>query len=141
MGAKMAFEIGTIKTDAELEVNGAWTTDLGHGLKLFLGRIGNRSYQRLVREYAASQRSALGPVEINEDEATAELLRIYAETILLGWEGLEEGGETLEYSKDTAIRLLEEYPDFFRLVRAEASKIEWFRAKQIEEDAGNSQGV
>lgn len=134
----MAFDLKKIETDLALEVSGAWTQDLGGGLKLKLARIGNRNYNRELAAVAKTRTDAFGNLEFEgDDEANEAFIRIVAKTVLLDWEGLEEEGVPVQYSEDEAARIMQQYPEFMRLVTAQAKRLDLFRNKRIEDAAGN----
>jgi len=133
----MGFDLNKIATDGDAEVNGVWTPDLGDGLKLKIARINNPHYAREVMRFAKEHTNAFNTLDIDADEDDEALIKIYAQTILLDWEGLEEDGKEVVYSIDEAFRIMHKYRDFYLLVKTEASKVEYFRLKKIEEDSGN----
>ena len=61
-----------------------------------------------------------------------------AETVLLGWDGLEEDGKAVPYSIVEAERVMIDYPDFRDIVMDIASDLDMYRAAQDEETAKNS---
>lgn len=132
----MGFDLKDIKTDRDAEVQGVWTPDLGKGLKLKLGRMGNVEYEKGILKYTQEHMNAFGQLDMEQDVAQDALLDVYARTILLGWEGLSENEVQVEYSYDNAVRIMREYPEFFKLVKAQASRLELFKTKATEEDAG-----
>jgi hypothetical protein len=71
----------------------------------------------------------------NEKLVTSLVVETMAETILLGWKGLEYKGKALEYSKENAVTLLE-VKDFRKRIGNIADSAESFRLKD-EEEAGN----
>lgn len=89
-------------------------------------------------------------LEILDDEvAERELIQIYAETVILGWEQgpldkPEEGvipgpdGKDLPFSRDNTIKLLMDLPELFTDIRTQSTKLALFREALKAEDAGNS---
>lgn len=86
---------------------------------------------RTIRESVASP----------EDDLTLEqqqdvLCRTFAECVLLGWEGLTENGEPVEYSKEKAVEWLsaKDKERFFNKVYAESKKFANFKAERLEKE-------
>ena len=123
-------------TDEKLEEDGTWT-EIGPKTRLLVARLGNPRYRaafkRLSRPYQAQiDRNSL-PEEIQEQI----LIKSLAETVLLGWEGLEEGGQPLAYSKETALRLLTDLKDFRDDVLTLARQAEAYRVQALEDAVKN----
>lgn len=126
----------TFKTDETLENEGAWV-DIGEGCELLIARVGNKAYQKMFQKLTQPhrkliQRNKLDP-QILEDLG----IQCFARTILLGWRGLKEDGNEVEYSVDAAQRLLTEYKDFRELVAELANEAATFREELDEEDVKN----
>lgn len=134
----MGFEISKLATDRTAEVVGTWTEDLGAGLKLLVAREGNARFTDEMRKAVKMRAGAGGLGELTAEAAAEIAVDVYARTILLGWEGLEENGKPVTYSVEEAKRLLEQYPDFFKLVQTQARRVDLFRAQKRKEAEGNS---
>lgn len=121
-------------TDAEAEVEGVWH-DLGDGARIRVARTGNPEYQQALRRVIGPYRLQMKRGTLSTDRLRALNIEIEAETILLDWEGLEEGGKKIKYSTENAARLLEEYPDFRQVVQELADELTHYRNGAAEEDA------
>ncbi|GLK78040.1 hypothetical protein GCM10008171_32940 [Methylopila jiangsuensis] len=102
--------------NARLE-EGAWVGDIPEleGVRLHVRGLGNTDFRRLQNKLvmAVPRKNRRNGLSL-EDQARIEA-RCLAETVLLGWEGLEnEDGSPLDYSPVEALRLLSN-PDFVRL--------------------------
>lgn len=128
----MSFDIAKLATDQGRENEGTWI-DVGDDCRLCIARVGNRRYTDEVSKIARKNNVAT----LDNDTARKKMIDVYARTILLGWEGLQENGEDVPYTQENARRMLTEYPDFFRMIEAEASNAEHFRRSNVEETAGN----
>ena len=74
------------------------------------------------------------------DEAVAErlLAEVYAETVLLGWDGIRDrDGQEIAFTAQAAARLLTELPELFRDIQEQAQKAANFRATELAETAKN----
>ena len=125
----------TFATDEVAESEGRWFP-LSKKAKVLVARTGNPNYIKALRQRMKDNQ--IDP-EDNSDEneklVTSLVVDTMAETILLGWKGLEYKGKALEYSKENAVTLLE-VKDFRKRIGNIADSAESFRLKDGEE-AGN----
>ena len=125
----------TFATDEVAESEGRWFP-LSKKAKVLVARTGNPNYIKALRQRMKDNQ--IDP-EDNSDEneklVTSLDVDTMAETILLGWKGLEYKGKALEYSKENAVTLLE-VKDFRKRIGNIADSAESFRLKD-EEEAGN----
>ena len=127
------------KTDAKVEVEGVWL-DYDSGVKIRTARAGgaNKRYlkamERLSRKYKRQLNLEILPFEVQN-----RLLReVYAETVILGWEGVtnedlgSDDEETMNdevlFSRDNCLRLFEELPELFKDVQESSSTLAIWRA-------------
>lgn len=134
-------DIGRFRTDLDREVEGVWV-DIGKGAKLKIARIGNPKYKEVFSEQAKPYRRQIRSGNLSDEVAERILAKSLAETVLLDWEGLEENGEPLPYSKKAALDLLTnpQYKDFRDLVAELGNEAELFHQKEEEEAEGNLPG-
>lgn len=130
-------KLSRFTTDSTLELNGVWV-DIGEGAKLLVARVGNPRYRErlraLMKPYKRQVRTDTLPEDLSEDM----VLRAFSETILLGWEGLEdEDGKAVPYSREKAYELLRDLRDFRAIVAEIAQEQETYRAMEAEAE-GNS---
>jgi len=127
-------------TDADVESKGL-VIDYGDGIRLRIARAGgsNKAYLRAVEKLSRKYRQQIQLDIISGDES-AELFReIYAETIVLGWEGVtDREGKAVPFSRDACIKLFEDLPDLFDDVFRQARRMDLFRSFTNEADAKNS---
>jgi len=134
----------TFKTDKNLETAGV---DLSYGenskgeeMLITIARAGgsNKAFQKAM---AAKTRPLRRQIETNtasEDVLNKIVVEVYAETVVLGWKGIEdEKGNDLPFSKENVIKLFTDLPDLFTDVRGQAQEISIFRAEIMEGVAKN----
>lgn len=131
-------KISQFKTDRKAELAGVWKA-IGDGAEVLVARAGNPRHRmasrRAYRPHLAQVRAGTLDAEVS-DRIEAEII---AETILLGWKGLQdERGQEIPFSRSAAAQLLTDYPDFRRLVADLADDMEAFRAELLEDAAGKS---
>lgn len=123
-------------TDQSKERDGVWH-DMGEGMKMLIARIGNPNYQKRFQALSKPHRRALRRGTLSDDIAEQLLIRCLAETIVLGWEGVEEKGKEIPHSVDNAVRVLTDYPDLRNYVNDIANEMEGYKADEDEEAIDN----
>ena len=104
-------KLGSIKTDLAKVEHGMWIDnipDMGD-LRLKVRPIGNPDYRRLYGQLVeATPRSQKRGGQITDFAVRQDIAaRALADTVLLGWDGLEgDDGKPLPYSADKAKELL-----------------------------------
>jgi hypothetical protein len=122
------------KTDKTKEDEGVWQ-DIGDDASVLVARAGNANYRRIFRLKTKGMERRLGTMK--ESDATKLLIECEAEALLLGWKGFTANGAPLEYSRDAAIRLLTDLPDFRRQILALADDFALFREHQDDDAVKN----
>lgn len=128
-------ELSKFKQDTDKTENGTWV-DVGDGLLLLIAKSGNRkslaAYQRLMKPYKQMQERGMMP----EDKVRELNVRLVAESILLGWQGLTDNGVTVPYSPEKAYEILSDpaFSELLSLVQNLSSEPEVFKS---EDPAGN----
>ena len=122
-------------TDEKLEVEGRWF-DLSKTAKVRVARSGNPQYVKMLRKKLDENRIDLDSQGDEANEIAEKLMvDVMADTILLGWEGLEFQGKPIEYSRLNS-RLLLKVKDFRKKISGFSESFEAFKVK-AQEDLGN----
>jgi len=95
----------------------------GHNFRKVLGANYNWADAEGITREGAKYFKDLPAIEANK-----KIYRLYADSLLLDWEGVTEGGKKLKYTPDAAFDLLVEYDDFAQFVIASAIDV---RKKQL----------
>lgn len=141
----MPFDLSNIRTDPKKALDGVWMKlDPEGTVKLLIARANNPKFQAFLQEKALGK-GKVTPRKLREMISTvsnansALMTEAIAKFILLGWEGLKEDGNVVEYSVQEAIRVLGDprYSEFKDIVLEMAQDTEEFREDAIEEVAGN----
>lgn len=119
------------KTNKELEEGGVWV-DIGDGGSLKVARAGNKKALAHSRLVAKPHMAQITYGKLSDEVATELAVEVLAECILLDWKGMTEGGKPLPYSKESAIRMLRDYPDFRDMVSQIANERKTFQ-REVEE--------
>jgi len=122
---------GTVKA---METEG-FDLQFGPDTVVRIARAGgaNVRYENAMRKHSEPYRRAIAAGTLDDDLAQKLWQRIYAESIVLGWSGVEIDDEPIPYTVDNAIRLFNELPEFWRIVREEATKLANFRQEDTAE--------
>lgn len=143
MGLKSQFA-----TDKNLEISGI---ELDYGdFNITIARAGgsNQRYNKVLEKKTKPHQRALQNDALDSSIADKLLRETYAETIVLGWEGvklsdlrdLEDGEEDTELpcTRENVIGIFEAYPDLYADIQRQASSLALFRKDIIQANAGNS---
>lgn len=128
------------RTDAQMEASQGIELDYGDGVKIRIHRAGgaNQKYHKALRAKLASNRRALDDV-IDEQTARKNLAEIYAEAIIVGWEGItDEEGNALDFNKANCVKVMCDLPELFRDIQDAANNAAMFRKHEQEQDKKNS---
>lgn len=110
--------------------------------RIKVAKIGTLKYQNVVTRLSKPYQSRIRNNRLTPEDATHLTAQVLAECILLAWEGLEEEGISVIYSRAEALRLLETYVDFRAFVETCANDTEEFQEAGIiadgDADAKNS---
>jgi hypothetical protein len=133
------------KTNAKLESEGV---DIQYGrnskkqpITIKLARAGgkNSAYNKMLEFKTKPHRRAIQTGTIDLETANGIFHEVYAETVVKGWENMEdENGKPLPYSKENVIKLFVDLPDFFAEMKEMATGFALWREQELEDDLGNS---
>ena len=123
------------ETDKEIEQTGI---DLRYSddTVLTIARAGG-SNKKYLKAAEKAQRK-LQVRRPNNEEALEILREIYADCVVLKWEGVtDREGKPLECTKENKLQLFRDLPDLFADIRVQAENADLFRKAELEKDAGN----
>lgn len=121
--------------DENKELNGKWMP-LGDA-KLLVARAGNRKYVKMLGTEVELHQKALDVKDEAADALSDRIMvKVLANTILLGWENIKYDGAELEYSLENAVKLLS-LKEFRREVMKMADDFNAFKLAQQEESEKN----
>lgn len=129
-------------TSDDKELNGT-IVEIEKGVTLTVARHANRRYNRriikLFQEHAdvLNTQAEDGP-EKDAADAMSDMVmaQLYAETVLLGWNGLEYKGKPIEYSRENAEMMLR-HREFRNFVEGHARNVDNFKLAFEEEQEKN----
>lgn len=134
----------TFKTDRNLETSGVWLNygpnSKGGDQRIKVARAGgaNKSFQKALTTKMRPFRRQLETGTMDVAVADTLMLDVYAETVVLGWENIEDqDGNELPFSVENVKQLFADLPDLAADVRSQAQEIAIFRADIAEASAKN----
>lgn len=128
------------ETDTDAEVDGQWVRGIREGMNVLVARWGNTRYRKMFQRLIKPVRQQFDRGTLSDEEITKLTTQCMAETILLDWDGpafVTREGEPLEFSREAAVQLMTDLPDFRDELVALARETETFRIAAREESAGN----
>ena len=128
------------ETDTDAEVDGQWVRGIREGMNVLVARWGNPRYRKMFSKLIKPVRQQFDRGTLSEEEITKLTTQCMAETILLDWDGpafVTREGEPLEFSREAAVKLMTDLPDFRDELVALARESETFRIADREESVGN----
>lgn len=128
------------KTDQILETQGI-ILDLGDCGKFKIARAGgaNKKFAQKFQAVTKPYRRAIQTETIDADLANKLMRQAYADSVVLGWEGVTgPDGQPLPFSRENVLKVLEDLPSLFDEIRRFAEDAAAFRQQVLAADAGNS---
>lgn len=132
------------KTDGSLEKSGILIeygqTETGNPICIRIARAGgaNKAYEKRMEAEVKPYRRMIQNETIEKALIDRILRKVFAETVVLGWENVEdETGKAIPFSVDNCIKLFEDLPDLFKDIQEQAQRAALFRAEIREGDAKN----
>lgn len=98
------------KVVTEMEQRGKWFDY--DGARLLVASTNSTAYQERLNELQRPHLRAMRKGRFSNKLARKLAIEAMADTILLGWEGVELNGKPLEYSREAALKALTDYPKF-----------------------------
>lgn len=131
-------------TDPALEIDGVpvnyGKNSKGQPTIITVARAGGRNsaHQKRANVIYKPVRRQLQNENIDEDVLMELTRKLYAETVVKGWSGVEDKeGQELPFSVENCIKLFEDLPDIFLDIKKLADEMQIFRVAAVEDDAKN----
>jgi hypothetical protein len=127
------------RTDPKAEKDGV-VLDYGEGGRIRIARAGgsNKAYLSAIEKMHRKYRKQIQLNILSEDVSQRILREIFADTVILGWEGVTgPDGKDLDFTRANVLKVLEDLPDLFADIREQASSAALFRETLEEIDSGN----
>ena len=132
------------KTDNNLEKEGILleygTNSQGNPICIRVARAGggNVAYAKRMEARVKPYRRQIQNETMETSLIDRILKEVYAETVVLGWENVEdEKGDPLPFSTENCIKLFDDLPDLFKDIQEQSQRAALFREELREADAKN----
>lgn len=139
------FEINSLRTDENLEVQGVWRvigrdSKTGVESRIKVARSGNKEFNRLLRNKVKANKAVIEQEDDLSFDVQEELaIEVYAATILMDVENISFGGKPIEKYTPALGRELLKIKDFRNKVKSFAEDDDAYRVKPVQEEAlGNA---
>ncbi len=112
----------------------------GKPMEVRIARAGgsNVRYSKVLEHKIKPYRRQLQNETLDSNIQDRILREVYAETVILGWENMEDKeNNDLSFSRENVLFLLADLPDWFKDVQEQANKFALFRLEDLKEDAKN----
>ena len=127
-------------TDLKAETDG-FVHRVSDKISFTLARAGgaNARFSKAMEVKTRPYRRQIAEDTMDIALANTLLIEAFAETVVLGWEGItdKETGEEIPCTPEAAVKLLTALPDLFNELREAAAKQSNFRVAEVLEDVGN----
>lgn len=132
------------KTDKALETKGIWLdygeNDKGKNMRVLVARSGgqNKRFSKALEQATRPYRAAIQNNSLPDNIADKIYLGVFVDTVLLDWENIpDEKGNIVPFSRDAAKSLLNDLPEWFADIKAQAGNMSLFREEEAEADTKN----
>jgi hypothetical protein len=125
----------TFGTDDNLENEGIFL-EVEEGIRFKVRRMGgkNKKYSERMAKISRPYKRQLEQGTLEEHMAKSLLKKAFVDACLCGWEGVtDKENRPLVYSKENALKLFDDLPDLFDLLREEADKLINFQEEEKED--------
>lgn len=134
----MGFDLEEFAADETKELEGVWVYfDTEETQGLLIAEAWNENFMKAFRKFPRGfqNRARLGTLDTKTDRRTWH--KLLAETILLDWKGISEGGKAIKYDPKVAAEKMTKYKKFLKFVWDTASEESLYMKEQAEEDEKN----
>ena len=98
----------------------------------------NIRYAKLLEAAIKPYRRQLQNETMDNGVAEDITMRVYAQSVVLGWEGVEdENGNNMEFTVENCMKLFKDLPDLWADIQSQATRAALFRQDILEADAKN----
>lgn len=134
----------SFKTDANLEKLGIeleyGENSKGQPILIRIARAGgaNSAYNKRLEVLTKPYRRQIQTETIDNKVLEKIVAQAFAETVVLGWEGVEdEDNNELTFSVNNVVKLFNDLPDLYKDIQEQAQKTALFRQEILEADSKN----
>lgn len=123
--------------DKDLQKDGKWLEFDGYKVLVAYAGDGNKKYENLLEKLCAPYQDKLSRKKVSKatrKKVHEAVVKTYARTIVLGWEGIKRGSTVVEYSQKVCEEILTELPEFFSEIHSFANELSNYQDDCIDDD-------
>lgn len=112
----------------------------GQPITIRVARAGgsNAQYQKRMEALVKPYRRQIQTETIDPKQVEKLIRQVYAETVVLGWENVEDAdGKPMPFTRENCLKLFEDLPDLFADIQEQAQRAALYRTEIREAEAGN----
>lgn len=128
----------------DLQKDGKWVDFDGYKVLIAYAGEGNAKYETVLERKCLPYQKKLARKKVSKDtrkKVHEAIVSTYAQTVVLGWEGIKRGGKEVVYSAKTCEEILLELPPFFSEVHDFANDLSNFQDEFDDGDDGDDEEV
>lgn len=121
----------------DLQKEGKWVEFDGYKVLIAYAGEGNPKYETVLERKCLPYQKKLARKKVSKDtrkKVHEAIVATYAQTVVLGWEGIKRGGKLLEYSPKLCEEILLELPPFFSEIHDFANDLSNFQDESEDDD-------
>lgn len=130
----MKTNLDSFKTDSDIEKDGIWfkiNDETGFLISRF-GGYNSPKVKAAMAKYFKPYAYQIQQDTLDVEKEKEIMVRVFVESCMLDWKGIEVDGKPAAFDKDLAVKILTPVPDLFNALREYASDYKNYR-----EDLGN----
>lgn len=98
----------------------------------------NKAYTKYSEQALKPYRRQIQLKTLPQEKDEEIYLDVFVTTIIKGWSNVQdENGNSLEYTKPNAKKLMQDLPEVYKALREAAANVELYKLEALEEDAKN----
>lgn len=139
-GLYQAFE-----TNKDLESSGIeldyGKNSKGEPIRIKIARAGgaNKRFAKVLDRLLRPYKRQLANDQLSDDVAKDVMIQAYADSVVLGWEGVEDRqGNPMDFTRENVVKLFTDLPELFLDVQQQSQKAALFLVDILEGEQGNS---
>jgi len=95
----------------------------------------NKQYERSKGRFSKPHLRQIQAGTASEADLEDMLMKVYADSVVIGWRGVLSGGEAVEFSKSNVLDMFRSFPDLFWAVKESCEDAANFRETELASEA------
>lgn len=128
----------TFGSSEDLEKDGVWVDIEGMKFKIARAGGGNTEFAKILRKKVSPFKRAIESDKLPEVQAKKLMREVFVDTVLKGWENVNGPDGPIVYSRENALKLMEDLPNLQMEIQRKADMFETFQKEVTESEEKNS---